>query len=64
VFFNFDLSQRIELFVKKISKSAIKERRLNLRRVWNLGHCILRFVWNLSFVIWDLIGCFLEKEDQ
>ncbi len=22
----------------------------------NLGHCDLRFIWNLSFVIWDLAG--------
>ena len=21
------------------------------------------FIWNLSFVIWDLIGCFLQQED-
>jgi len=22
----------------------------------NFGHCDLRFIWNLSFVIWDLAG--------
>jgi len=28
--------------------------------VWNLGHCILRFIWNLGFVIWNLIDLILE----
>lgn len=22
----------------------------------NFGHCDLRFIWNLGFVIWDLSG--------
>jgi hypothetical protein len=34
------------------------------KQVWNFGHCILRFVWDLGFVIWDLTGCFWEWENQ
>jgi hypothetical protein len=26
------------------------------KQVWNFGHCILRFIWNLSFAICDLIA--------
>ena len=35
-----------------------------LRFHQDLIHSILRFVWNLGFVIWDLIDSILEKEER
>ena len=28
----------------------------------NFGHCELRFIWNLSFVIWDLTDDISEEK--
>jgi len=29
--------------------------------VLNLDHCVLRFIWNLKFVIWNLINGILAS---
>jgi hypothetical protein len=46
---------------KKQITNNIQIRNSN-KEVWNFGHCNLRFVWNLGFVIWDLIGCLGYRE--
>ena len=34
------------------------------KQVWNFGHYNLRFIWDLSFVICDLIGCSPVQVDE
>jgi hypothetical protein len=36
----------------------------NAPNVSKLIHCNLRFVWDLSFVIWNLENYFLETEER
>jgi len=31
-------------------------------QVWNFGHCILGFIWDLYIVIWDFSDFTLERE--